>query len=195
MEKQKQSQIEEWVGLYADPLYAYAFAKLRQEEVAKDLVQDTLLSALEHQRQFKGHSAVKTWLMAILRNKIYDYYRYQLKKGTLSLDAADGYRAQQRAEEQFLPNGHWTEEAASLGFDSSSPHLLDDLAFKQVLHSCMDALPAVWRFIITSKYLSEKSAAEICQDCQITQSNYWQILHRSKLLLRLCLDKNWFQQL
>ncbi|MCK5276978.1 MAG: RNA polymerase subunit sigma, partial [Cyclobacteriaceae bacterium] len=43
------------------------------------------------------------------------------------------------------------------------------------------------------KYLEEKDGKEICQELGITSSNYWQILHRAKLQLRICIEENWFK--
>jgi DNA-directed RNA polymerase specialized sigma24 family protein len=35
---------------------------------------------------------------------------------------------------------------------------------------------------------------EICKVLDITPTNYWVILHRARLKLRECLEKNWFLQ-
>jgi RNA polymerase sigma-70 factor (ECF subfamily) len=40
--------------------------------------------------------------------------------------------------------------------------------------------------------LSGKKGEEICQELEISTSNYWQIIHRAKLQLRDCVDNNWF---
>ena len=41
------------------------------------------------------------------------------------------------------------------------------------------------------KYLTDKNADEICQELEITLSNYWQVVHRAKLLLKKCLEMKW----
>ena len=68
-----------WVEKHADFLYSYAQARINDEDLAKDLVQDTFLAALEKATSFRGNSSERTWLVAILKNKIIDIYR---KKGT-----------------------------------------------------------------------------------------------------------------
>ena len=55
----------------------------------------------------------------------------------------------------------------------------------------MEDLPQKWKFAVTSKYLTDKKADEICQELEITVSNYWQIVHRAKLLLKKCLEMKW----
>jgi RNA polymerase sigma-70 factor (ECF subfamily) len=50
------------------------------------------------------------------------------------------------------------------------------------MEECMNDLPEM-EISVTSKYLSEKKKKP-CQELEITTSNYWQIVHRSKLLLK-----------
>ena len=38
----------------------------------------------------------------------------------------------------------------------------------------------------------ELSTEEICQECAITPTNLWVILHRARLILRECLEVKWF---
>ena len=61
-----------WVKEHADYLYAFAFARISDVERAKDLVQDTFLAGLEKLNRFEGKSSIRTWLTAILKNKIID---------------------------------------------------------------------------------------------------------------------------
>jgi RNA polymerase sigma-70 factor (ECF subfamily) len=39
--------------------------------------------------------------------------------------------------------------------------------------------------------LKREKKEAICQELEITTSNYWQIVHRSKLLLKKCLELKW----
>ena len=61
---------ESWVDSYADYLYNYAVVRLSDEEQAQDVVQETFLSALKGERNFKGNSTELTWLISILKRKI-----------------------------------------------------------------------------------------------------------------------------
>lgn len=56
-----------WVDKYADHLYNYAICRINDKEIAKDLVQETFLAALENIKKFEGRSSEKTWLIAILK--------------------------------------------------------------------------------------------------------------------------------
>src|SRR6266850_1290950 len=69
------SDPERWVELYGDYLFKYALMRLRDTARAEDAVQETFLAALKGGQGFAGRSAEKSWLVGILKNKIYDYYR------------------------------------------------------------------------------------------------------------------------
>ena len=58
----------------------------------------------------------------------------------------------------------------------------------------MGELPTSWFAAINLKYLEEKKGEIICQELQITPTNFWQILHRAKLQLRKCLEVHWFKK-
>src|SRR5580704_4955588 len=66
---------DRWVDNYADYLYSYAITRINDEDLAKDLVQETFLAALERLGKFEGRSTERTWLTAILKYKVIDVYR------------------------------------------------------------------------------------------------------------------------
>ena len=56
-------------------LLRVAVLQLRDNDVAEDVVQDTLLAALQGASGFSGRSSLKTWLTGILKHKIVDVIR------------------------------------------------------------------------------------------------------------------------
>lgn len=56
-------------------LYRYALSLSRDHDVAEDLVQDTLVRALEKGDTFRGDSSVHTWLHRILHHRYVDLVR------------------------------------------------------------------------------------------------------------------------
>jgi RNA polymerase sigma-70 factor (ECF subfamily) len=193
MLEQNQATLTQWVNLYADDLYAWAAMKIGDKEAAKDLLQDTYLSALKGMGTFEGRSSPKTWLFRILNNKIVDYFRQQQKTATQPLETDDTRQAIALTDNLFAEDGHWRPQPhPDRWMASSTAHLLDTPEFVQALQACMGRLPDKWRYVLHNKYLSEQSADQICQECGLTKSNYWQILHRAKLTMKVCLDKHWF---
>jgi RNA polymerase sigma-70 factor (TIGR02943 family) len=173
-----------WVEAHTEEMVRWAFQKTSSEEVARDLVQDTFLAAAEKYENFQGKSTPKTWLFAILNNKIVDYYRKQVRQPTISADTL--------FSEVFDENGSWQSHRVPKDWHHDEEHLLDNEDFKNVLKKCMEALPAQWHTCVKMKYLLSKNGDEICQELEIAPTNYWQIIHRAKLQLRQCIENNWF---
>lgn len=59
---------ERLVAMYGDRLVRSAFLLCGDESEAQDLVQDTFLQAMKSAPQFRGRSAVYTWVYGILLN-------------------------------------------------------------------------------------------------------------------------------
>jgi RNA polymerase sigma-70 factor (TIGR02943 family) len=180
----KETNLSQWVEDYTDGLYSWALHKLTDAELAKDLVQDTFLAAAEKFETFKGDSSPKTWLFSILNNKIIDVYRNKVKQ-PLSMD-------NQVFSSFFDSDGGWQENKRPKEWHDDEEHLLDNDDFQKVLKKCLDALPGKWNLCVKLKYLSDKNGEEICQELDITPTNFWQIVHRAKLQLRDCVENNWF---
>ena len=128
-------------------------------------------------------------MFSILNNKIIDYYRKKAKSIT-SLESdieKDSYKI---TESLFDKNHNWKPS----GFEDvweKEQNLLDDSEFIKIFDACMKDLPDKWNLAVLAKYRLGKETAEICQELDITPSNYWQIIHRSKLLLKKCIEKQW----
>lgn len=56
-------------------LVAFAIRAVRDEALARDLVQETFVAAIENRARFEGRSKLRTWLVGILSRKIVDHYR------------------------------------------------------------------------------------------------------------------------
>lgn len=189
LKENSKTAVAQWVHQFSDELYSWAYFKTSSKEVAEDLVQDTFLAAFQKIDQFEGKSQPKTWLFSILNNKIIDYYRISARttKKSFSLTETSGIEL---SEGLFSSFGCWKSTDIKANYDQESA-LLDNPEFNAVLEECLEDLPPKWKLAVTSKYLSTKNSDEICQELNITSSNYWQIVHRSKLLMKKCLDLKW----
>jgi RNA polymerase sigma-70 factor (TIGR02943 family) len=176
-----------WVSAHADYLYAFARVRIADEEQAKDLVQETFLAALQRADKFEGKSSERTWLTAILKNKIIDVYR---KKSNVfvSSEITDGANDQNFFDES--DGGHWTEAHYPRPFRTDDTPL-ENKEFNQILKTCMEKLPPLWLSVFTMKHIDDESSETICAELKVTSSNFWVIIHRAKLNLRACLQKNW----
>jgi RNA polymerase sigma-70 factor (TIGR02943 family) len=185
-----------WVILYGDYLYSLAIMKTGNKETAQDLVQETFLSAIKAKDTFNGLSSEKTWLTAILKNKVIDFYR---KKDVLR--DADDYLAGtdasfyvtffDTAEESY---GHWRQDAAPKAWAEGADTPLKRKEFYRILQYCIDKMPSKLVPAFVAKYVDEEDSEKICKELNLSSSNYWVMIHRAKVLMRSCLEKNWFLQ-
>jgi len=176
-----------WVQQYADYLYRFAFSRLRDEEIARDLVQDTFLAALQQVSRFEGKSSEKTWLTGILKNKIADFYRKQASKGIVAIHNAESQ------QQDFFDsgNGHWNVQhyPKAFGIEEDNPLLLKELG--GILNTCLKKLPVLWFSVFSMKHMDDLASEQICTELKLTDANFWVIMHRTKLNLRACLQKYW----
>ena len=165
---------------HGDYLLSFAMSKLRDLDLAKDLVQDTFVSALTKLDSFEKRSKLRTWLTSILNRKIIDHWR---KAETRYTDPISNFFDQNDDQR------HWLLDKR--GGDTGVRNIEQELSHEesmQELKECLDTLPEKWNGIVSSKYLEENESEQICNDFDITPSNLWVIIHRTKLLLRDCLQ-------
>ncbi len=178
----------EWVDLYANKLYAYAFSRLRDHAAAEDMVQDTFLVALEKTGTFRGESTFETWLIAILRRKIVDHFRKIAKECSTSLNELN----EMTESSFFTEKGKWLSEERPAHWSSSPMNELEQKELRRIISDCQSKLKTLQQTIFTLKYTEDISSEDICKELEISASNYWVILHRVRLQMRKCIEKNWF---
>lgn len=67
--------VRKLVGSNRDRLYRMAYAWTHDPDLADDLVQQTVLKALNNQRQLRDMAAAEAWLFRILSNCLKDHHR------------------------------------------------------------------------------------------------------------------------
>lgn len=184
-----ETEITQWVREYSDDLFKWALFKTSDKSVSEDLVQDTFLAVLKAIDKFDAQSSPKTWLFSVLNNKIVDHYRSTNRFGrdTTPLDET---LALQVTQSFFDDAGNWQDATSTTEWDKEK-HLLDNEDFQLVMQNCLNGLPPNWQQAVTAKFFSTKKTSEICQEMGITPTNYWQMVHRAKLLLKKCIETHW----
>ena len=173
---------EQWVDLHADVLFRYAYARIGDHNTAEDIVQQTFLAALEGFSEFQGRSSVRTWLISILRNKIAGYLRAHQEEPISSLDDSSGG--------DFFEKGHWKQAPKRWSADPEEE--VEKKEFRGRFFDCIKRLsPALADAFILHEMESQESEA-ICKELNISDTGLWSRLHRARLNLRQCLEKNWF---
>lgn len=182
---------QQLVALRSDML-RFARLQLRDADAAEDMVQDAIEAALRAAGSFAGRSSLKTWVFAILRNRIVDHIRKSTRTIPLSSLVDEGDDWQQQLESFFDERGQWDDEARPARW--RSPHeSLQDRDFWRVFEACLDHLPANTGRVFMMREFLGFEADEICLRVGITSGNCHVILHRARLKLRDCMQRNWGQ--
>lgn len=65
-------------------LFAFAMNLTRDEESARDLVQETAYKAFKYRRRYEPQTNLRAWLMTIMRNSFINDYRKRQRRQTLN---------------------------------------------------------------------------------------------------------------
>ncbi|SDJ59634.1 RNA polymerase factor sigma-70 [Microbulbifer yueqingensis] len=170
----------------------FATLQLGDQDLAEDAVQEALVGALKSARSFGGRSALKTWVFAILKNKIADVLRQRSRY--VEADRLVGTTGEESdLDELFTRRGHWRPEERPVPWvDPESA--VDDREFWRIFETCLDHLPGRQAQVFMMREFIELESHEICAAAEISVSNLNVTLHRARLRLRECLENNWFAE-
>jgi RNA polymerase sigma-70 factor (ECF subfamily) len=167
-------------------LYRFALLRVRHSTTAEDLVQETLLAAWRARDSFAGQAAERTWLIAILKNKLIDHFRRTSRETPLPdmVDTDDVIDALFNEH-----TDHWLQPPAAW---AQPDNALEQAEFWQVFQDCLAGLPARQAQAFTLTEVDGLSTEELCKALAAQPSNIWIMLHRARLRLRECLEQRWF---
>jgi len=185
-EKRHVPDPETWVDQYGDYLYRFALTRIRDRAAAEDLVQETFLAALHARENFKGRSSVTTWLAGILKHKIIDHIR----KESRNQPVEDVEPFVPTFDDLFDEKGKW--KIGPSKWTVSPMELYEQKEFMKILTLCLSELSGRLAQVFTLRELEELSTKEICKVFDISATNVWVMLYRARMLLRRCLEINWF---
>jgi RNA polymerase sigma-70 factor (ECF subfamily) len=168
-------------------LLRYAAMELRNREAAEDCVQEALLAALSAPASFEGRSNLRTWLTGILKHKIVDAIRRQSRERPVEGPEED----LTDLDALFNETGHWADRPQPWDDPDGALHQKQFLA---ALETCLAGLPARTAQVFMLREHLGLETAEICKELGLTSTNCWVLLYRARMLLRECLEKNWFRK-
>ncbi|MAN58735.1 MAG: RNA polymerase subunit sigma-70 [Flavobacteriaceae bacterium] len=177
-------QPELWIDRYADYLFNYTIVRVNDTVVAEDLISETFLAGLKSRKNFKGEASERTWLIAILKRKIIDYYG---KKNSI--------KGQAEVRMQFTDGGlegDWLEDRVADADNQNAEEALENKELGLAILNCMGGLSDRHAAIFRQKSIENQDTEAICNEYNITPSNLWVIIHRARKSLADCLQQNWF---
>lgn len=180
----KSALTSDWVDTHADYLFNFAIGQVRDASIAEDLMQETFLAAVKARETFSGQSSERTWLVGILRHKIYDHLRKSCRERAVRHDSTPGSDPEVW-EESML----WLHDVVT---ETQLPSRRIELAeFRQNLEFALGQLPPRIAQVFQLYEIEERPNHEVCAQMNISESNLWVMLHRARKQLREQLHDWW----
>jgi RNA polymerase sigma-70 factor (ECF subfamily) len=143
-------------------LLRFALRKLRDHALAEDAVHDVLEAVLSGRAVFGGRAQLRSWLTAVLKNKIVDVLRRTSHHETLDDDSAE-----------------------STGHTVACPQPRPDEIAEQrqelarVLAG-IDRLPPPLRDALRLRVVEDRSTESVCAELGISEENLFVRVHRAR---------------
>ena len=143
-------------------LLRFALRKLRDHALAEDAVHDVLEAVLSGRAVFGGRAQLRSWLTAVLKNKIVDVLRRTSHHEALDDDNAEG-------------PGH------AVACHQPGP---DEIAeqrqeLARVLAG-IDRLPPTLRDALRMRVVEDRSTESVCAELGISEENLFVRVHRAR---------------
>lgn len=168
----------------------FALLQLSDKQLAEDAVQEALMGALKNAASFSRRAALKTWVFAILKNKITDTLRQRNKMPVTSSIGVEG-EDQEISALLFNKKGHWQDDERPATWSQPMESVKND-HFWRIFETCLDALPENQARVFMMREFLDFDSNAICETLDISTSNLHVMLYRTRLRLRECLENKWF---
>jgi RNA polymerase sigma-70 factor, ECF subfamily len=166
------------VRLYMARLLRVARRFLKNEEDARDAVQDAFISAFRSIQKFEAGAKLSTWLHRIVVNS--SLMRLRTKRRHPEEDIDD-------LLPQFGGDGHQLRE--SVDWSLSAEEMVQQSETRELVRRLIDQLPDSYRVVLLMRDIEEMSTEETAAALGITATAVKVRLHRARQALRALLDK------
>ena len=154
---------------HRESLVRFARRRLLDPALAEDLVHDVFEAVMTGRARYAGRSALRSWLVGILKHKIVDLIRERVQVTSLDADRDDDGETV----------SSWEPECPAPG-----PHDLAEL--RQRLARALAgiaALPEPLKRVMELRVLDDADAAHVCRELAISPENLYVRLHRARVQL------------
>lgn len=150
---------------------------LRNEDEAREAVQDAFVSAFRSCGQFEGSSRISTWLHRIVVNSCLMRIRSQRRKQEVAID---------QWLPTFLSDGH--HEASFVDWSNAAYELVKRRETCELVRRCIDRLPESYRTVLLMHDIDGVPIDEIASALNTSRNAVHIRLHRARQALRTLLD-------
>ncbi len=159
---------------HRDYLVRFAQRKLHDPSLAEDAVHDVFEAVLSGRATFAGRAALRSWLTAILKNKIVDVIRQRARFDSLELegDSDDG--------------GEAVEARYSVGEQVGPQELTEQRERLHLALKGIEQLAPGLRDVMRFRVLQDESSGVVCRRLGISEASLFVRLHRARKQLMGC---------
>jgi RNA polymerase sigma-70 factor, ECF subfamily len=180
----EEAAFETLVRDHGGRLLATARRFLRNEEDARDAVQEAFLSAFRALPRFAENSSLSTWLHRIVINASLMKLRSRKRKAEESIE---------NLLPRFVPDGHQVELSGA--WEDSAETLLARSETRALVRRSIDRLPETHRAVLLLRDIEELSTEECARLLGVTENAVKIRLHRARQALRGLLDTHFRRDL
>ncbi len=157
---------DEFFADYFPRLFRFAVLRVRDQDSAEDLVQNSLIAAVRHLGSWRGEATLFTWLCTICRREISAWEKRTSRRVTVSIAEDDpGLRA----------------ALESIGAAADAPDTeLARADTGRIVQLALDHLPPRYSRALEWKYLEELSVDDIAGRLQCTPKAAESLLTRAR---------------
>ncbi len=168
---------ESLVNAHGGRMLAVARRMLRNDEEARDALQEAFLLAFRGLPRFEGQSRIGTWLHRIVVNASLMKLRSRRAHPEESIEPL---------LPTFLEDGHSARVFGS--WPESADRLLERSQLRQRVRESIDRLPATYRTVLLLRDIEELDTGEVAEALGISANAVKIRLHRARQALRTLLD-------
>ena len=174
-----------WIEKYRESLFKYALTRLRDADLAEESIQETFLAALQSGKNFQGLASEKTWLISILKRKIYDHFR------RISRDRQFNVTLPMESSRYDVFDSKIMLAVRSRIWFSDPSMVYEQKEFLKIIKYALSELPGRMAQAFILREIIELSSQETCEFMDISTCNLYVMVHRARKRLRYCLQLNW----
>lgn len=163
---------------YGGAMLAAARRFHRDEDDARDAVQDAFIAAFRAMRFFREDARLSSWLHRITVNACLMKLRSARRHPTSSLD--DLLPRFDDTGHQAKPAGAWTDEIEAV---------LDTPNIRARVRGCIEKLPESYRAVLICRDLNEMDGAETAKALGLSVENVKTRLHRARRALKTLIEQ------
>ena len=165
-------------------LQRVARSRVRDDHLAQEAVQATVVAALEGAHTFNRRSKLRTWLTGILLHKIHDAFRCDARDAAMVRAAGAG--------NQDSLDLYAVDNEAEVGSPvewRTPDHALHCKQLRGALARALQTLPERQAEAFLLREISGLDTEQIVRTLGVSANNVWVLLHRARAGMRAALER------